>query len=221
MVAFFSNFWARIKFFSSKWPWEKSSFDSAIIWDTLETKKWKFNKKGCWWRPPSKMANFWARIKFYSSKWLWEKSSLVSAIILDALVIKKTKVWQERPQWRPPSKIVNFWARIKFYSSKWSGEKSWLVSAIILDTLVIKKRKFDKKMKRQIQGNKSTFLLITLDHFWLENQIQWEKLSRKNTHIYFFYFWFKSKRVWTSLDEFGRKKSKAQKLQKINLTTIS
>ena len=134
---------------------------------------------------------------------------------------KKTKVWQERPQWRPPSKIVNFWARIKFYSSKWSGEKSWLVFAIILDTLVIKKRKFDKKMKRQIQGNKATFLLITLDHFWLENQIQWEKLSRKNTHIHIFYFWFKSKRVWTSLDEFGRKKSKAQKLQKINLTTIS
>ena len=71
-------------------------------------------------------------------------------------------------------------------------------------------------MKRQIQGNKATFLLITLDHFWLENQIQWEKLSRKNTHIYIFYFWFKSKRVWTSLDEFGRKKPKVQKLRKIN-----
>ena len=91
MVAFFSNFWARTKFFSSKWPWEKSSLNSAIIWDTLETKKWKFNKKGCWWRPPSKMANFWARIKFYTSKWLWEKSSLVSAIILDTLVIKKRR----------------------------------------------------------------------------------------------------------------------------------
>ena len=68
-----------------------------------------------------------------------------------------------------------------------------------------KAKVWQKKMKRQIQGNEATFLLITLDHFWLENQIQWEKLSRKNTHIYFSYFWFKNKWVW---EEKIRKKTK-------------
>ena len=32
------NFWARIKFYSSKWLWEKSSLVSAIISDTLVMK---------------------------------------------------------------------------------------------------------------------------------------------------------------------------------------
>ena len=55
-------------------------------------------------------------------------------------------------------------------------------------------------MKRQIQTNKATFLYITLDHIWLQNQIQWKKLSGK-THSYdCISVWFKNKRVWTSLD---------------------
>ena len=41
-----ANFWARIKFYSSKWLWEKSSLVSAIILDTLVIKKGRFDKKG-------------------------------------------------------------------------------------------------------------------------------------------------------------------------------
>ena len=40
------NFWARIKFYSSKWLWEKLSLVSAIILDTLVIKKQRFDKKG-------------------------------------------------------------------------------------------------------------------------------------------------------------------------------
>ena len=82
------NFWARIKFYSSKWLWEKSSLGSAIILDILVLKNERFTKKGQKWRLPSKIFNFWAWITFYSSKWSWEKSSLGSAIILDTLVMK-------------------------------------------------------------------------------------------------------------------------------------
>ena len=72
----------------------------------------------------------------------------------------------------------------------------------------------------QVQSKKLTALFIIIGNFRSQNWNQWDKLSTKNTHIYFFYFWFKSKQVWTSLDEFGRKKSKVPKLQKITLTTI-
>ena len=127
----------------------------------------------------------------------------------------------KRPKQRPPSRIVNLWARIKINTSKWLWENLSLVSAIILDISLMKNESLTKKFFLQVHSEKLTALFIILGFFRTQNWNQWEKLSRKNTHINFFHVWFKSKRVWTSLDEFGRKKSKAQKLQKINLTTIS
>ena len=39
-------------------------------------------------------------------------------------------------------------------------------------------------------------LIISFFHyFWCQNRDQWHKMSGKNTHIYFFYFCFKNKRV--------------------------
>ena len=65
-------------------------------------------------------------------------------------------------------------------------------------------------MKRQIQGNEATFLLIILDNFWLENQIQWKNLSGKTHSYYCIYVWFKNKRVRTSLD--GKNRNLTKKL---------
>ena len=55
-------------------------------------------------------------------------------------------------------------------------------------------------MKRQIDYYEATFLLIILDNFSIQNQIQWKKLSGKAHSYYCFYVWFKNKRVRTSLD---------------------
>ena len=44
---------------------------------------------------------------------------------------------------------------------------------------------------------KSEFLKLIIwffHYFWCQNWDQWHKMSGKNTHIYFFYFWFKNKR---------------------------
>ena len=58
MVAFFSNFWARIKFYSSKWLWEKSPLGSAIMLDTLVMKKESLTKKATDEGHPLKLSIF-------------------------------------------------------------------------------------------------------------------------------------------------------------------
>ena len=55
------------------------------------------------------------------------------------------------------------------------------------------------------------FFPLNLCHWtkiWCQIWVQWHKLSGKNTHIYFFYFRFKNKRVWA---EKIRKKQKNSK----------
>ena len=62
---------------------------------------------------------------------------------------------------------------------------------------------------------KSEFLKLIIPFFhylWCQNWDQWHKMSGKNTHIYFFYFWFKNKRVWA---EKIRKKRKPFKNLKV------
>ena len=63
-------------------------------------------------------------------------------------------------------------------------------------------------MKRQIHYYEATFLLFILDHFCLQNQIQWKKLSGKTHSYYCIYVWFKNKRVQTSLDGKNRNLTK-------------
>ena len=46
---------------------------------------------------------------------------------------------------------------------------------------------------------KSAYLKLSIlffQYFCWQNWVQWNKLSGKNTHIIFFYFWFKNKWVW-------------------------
>ena len=40
------------------------------------------------------------------------------------------------------------------------------------------------------------FIISFFHHFWCQNWDHWHKMGGKNTHIYFFYFWFKNKQVW-------------------------
>ena len=51
-----------------------------------------------------------------------------------------------------------------------------------------------------------------IQYFCCQNWDQWHKLSGKNTHIFFFYFWFKNKWVWA---EKIRKKQKNSKHLKV------
>jgi len=69
-------------------------------------------------------------------------------------------------------------------------------------------------MKRQIDYYEATFLLIILDNFCLQNQIQWKKLSGKTHSYYYIYVWFKNKRVQTSLDGKNRNLTKKKILPK-------
>ena len=59
---------------------------------------------------------------------------------------------------------------------------------------------------------KSEFLkliVLLLHYFRCQIRVQWHKLSGKNTHIYFSYFWFKNKRVWAKKkNQFSHGKSK-------------
>ena len=62
---------------------------------------------------------------------------------------------------------------------------------------------------RSFQKSEFLKLIISfLHYFWCQNWDQWHKMSGKNTHIYFFYFRFKNKRVWA---EKIRKKQKNPK----------
>ena len=59
---------------------------------------------------------------------------------------------------------------------------------------------------RSLQKSEFLKLIISFFHYFCsQNWNQWHKMSGKNTHIYFFYFWFKNKRVWA---EKNRKKTK-------------
>ena len=62
---------------------------------------------------------------------------------------------------------------------------------------------------------KSAFLKLTIlfcHYFWCQIWDQWHKLSGKNTHIFFFYFLFKNKRVWSEIIWKKQKKSKDLKV---------
>ena len=43
---------------------------------------------------------------------------------------------------------------------------------------------------------RANIFLIQSTSNWCQNWDQWHKMSGKNINIYFFYFWFKNKRVW-------------------------
>ena len=60
---------------------------------------------------------------------------------------------------------------------------------------------------------KSDFLKLIISffhYFWCQNWDQRHKMSGKNTHIYFFYFRFKNKRVWA--EKFGKIRKKFKNL---------
>ena len=61
---------------------------------------------------------------------------------------------------------------------------------------------------------KSAFLKLTIlifQYFWHQNWDQWKKLSGKKTHIFFFYFGFKNKRVWA--EKIGKKRKNSKTLK--------
>ena len=61
---------------------------------------------------------------------------------------------------------------------------------------------------------KSEFLKLIISffqYFWFQNWDQWHKMSGINTHIYFFYFLFKNKRVWA--EKIGKKQKKSKTLK--------
>ena len=63
-----------------------------------------------------------------------------------------------------------------------------------------------------LQKSELLNLIISFFHnFWCQNWDQWHKMSGKNTHIYFFYFWFKNKRVWA--EKIGKKRKNSKNLK--------
>ena len=59
----------------------------------------------------------------------------------------------------------------------------------------------------------SKLIILFFQYFWCQNWNQGHNLSGKNTHIFFFYFWFKNKRVWA---EKIRKKRKNFNILKVS-----
>ena len=77
---------------------------------------------------------------------------------------------------------------------------------------------FDTKYFHLLLGlrsfQKSPFLKLTIlfcQYFWCQIWDQWHKLSGKNTHIFFFYFLFKNKRVWAK--KIGKKRKNSKNLK--------
>ena len=64
-----------------------------------------------------------------------------------------------------------------------------------------------------LQKSEFLKLIISYSHyFWCLNWDQRHKMSGKNTHIYFYYFWFKNKQVWAEKIGKKRKNSKNPKV---------
>ena len=102
--------------------------------------------------------------------------------------------------------------RITKHSLHNEGTYKWVNSAPIF---------FDSNYLRfSAVCTKSEFLkliILFFPYFWQQNLNQCHKLSWKNTHIYFFYFWFKNKRVWA---EKIRNKEKKKKIWKILVSNL-
>ena len=65
---------------------------------------------------------------------------------------------------------------------------------------------------QNLQKSEFSKLMISFFHYcWCLNGDQWHKISGNNTHIYFFYFWFKNKRVWT--EKIGKKRKNSKNLK--------
>ena len=82
---------------------------------------------------------------------------------------------------------------------------------ININCIQMKLLNFDNRTNLScLQKSEFLKLIISLFHYiWCQNWDQWHKMSGKNTHIYFFYFWFKNKRVWA--EKIGKKRKKFQK----------
>ena len=64
----------------------------------------------------------------------------------------------------------------------------------------------------RLQKSEFLKLIVSLFHyFWCQIWDQWHKMSGKNTHIYFFYFWFKNKQVWA--EKIGKKRKNSKSLK--------
>ena len=64
----------------------------------------------------------------------------------------------------------------------------------------------------RLQKSKFLKLIISFFHyFWCQNWDQWHKMSGKNTHIYFFYVWFKNKQVLA--EKIGKKRKNSKNLK--------
>ena len=67
--------------------------------------------------------------------------------------------------------------------------------------------------RSSLQKSEFLKLIISFFHYFgCQNWDQWQKMSGKNTHICFFYFWFKNKRVWAEKIRKKRKNSKNLKV---------
>ena len=63
-----------------------------------------------------------------------------------------------------------------------------------------------------LQKSELLKLIISFFHYFgCQNWDQWHKMSGKNSHIYFFYFRFKNKRVWA--EKIGKKRKNSKNLK--------
>ena len=61
----------------------------------------------------------------------------------------------------------------------------------------------------KIRVFKVNYFILPL--FLVPNWDQWHKMSGKNTHVYFYYFWFKNKEVWE--EKIGKKQKNSKNLK--------
>ena len=65
---------------------------------------------------------------------------------------------------------------------------------------------------RSLQKSEFLKMIISFFHYFCsQNWNQWHKMSEKNTHIYFFYFWFKNKQVRE--EKIGKKRKNSNNLK--------
>ena len=112
---------------------------------------------------------------------------------------------------QPQNCLKTAWQLFDDHLTIWRLFHNWKFDFLLKKVEILDNNIANNMTRLQAYAWRSQLIVLFLQYFWCQIWVQWHKLSGKNTHICFFYFWFKNKRVWA--EKIGKKRKNSKNLK--------